>query len=555
MRSLLNELDDDLMLELDEVVRQNQLACLPFVKSGRTEALLHEEHPELAALLDRGRRVKIDSMAIQSRLHEDEIKFTAAGKGKESVAEDARQTPNVQSLRSGAAKSPRLPMTSPSLKSCASTNDLMFDMDDDDELEERDTVVDKKHTHNSNVVEDDDFDDYESRTFASSLTREGVWFDSKGKAFSPPHMDLGPSSLADVGGPGPAGCDDQDPSVHKTTANVTQLSNMKTPWKTASFTSTKQDLKDIMAQTTSKSPSQTVSGLLDRAINPDSVKASSGTKLSQKERKKQLQQQQLRQAIIASSPEAASSSSSPVPEKAASPWRTTSAGTRISLKDVLNSNKDNDAESPSHPHGRTSSQPQLTLRQTVPGNTATSKKKSTERDFPLQATQLRSVSSPNIIIPARSSPSIVHSRPSPQPLQTPHIANSSASPSMAIKSIRHNPIPIEPSLQLSMADILSQQQTEKDIIKGAVAKRSLQEIQEEQAFQEWWDQEEAATKARLLGEEAASKTQSGSRNRGGRAARGGKAKGRGGEGRGVERAERGGRGSAGSLGPAASAGK
>ena len=40
-----------------------------------------------------------------------------------------------------------------------------------------------------------------------------------------------------------------------------------------------------------------------------------------------------------------------------------------------------------------------------------------------------------------------------------------------------------------MADILVQQQTEKEVIKDAVAKRSLQEIQEEQAFQEWWDQE------------------------------------------------------------------
>ena len=40
-----------------------------------------------------------------------------------------------------------------------------------------------------------------------------------------------------------------------------------------------------------------------------------------------------------------------------------------------------------------------------------------------------------------------------------------------------------------MADILAQQQTEKDVSKEAVAKGSLQEIQEEQAFQEWWDQE------------------------------------------------------------------
>lgn len=51
-----------------------------------------------------------------------------------------------------------------------------------------------------------------------------------------------------------------------------------------------------------------------------------------------------------------------------------------------------------------------------------------------------------------------------------------------------------------MADILSQQQTEKEIIKEAAAKRSLQEIQEEQAFQEWWDEE--IRKARAEVEEA-----------------------------------------------------
>lgn len=88
-----------------------------------------------------------------------------------------------------------------------------------------------------------------------------------------------------------------------------------------------------------------------------------------------------------------------------------------------------------------------------------------------------------------------------------------------------------------MADILSQQQTEKDIIKEAVAKRSLQEIQQEQEFQEWWDQE--SRKVRLEEEEAAATMKGGegggARGRGGgtRAARG---KGRGGgSGRGRER--------------------
>src|SRR6266536_4095744 len=46
---LLNDLDEDLLVELDEIVRRNQLNCLPFEKSNRAELLLHERHPTLAA--------------------------------------------------------------------------------------------------------------------------------------------------------------------------------------------------------------------------------------------------------------------------------------------------------------------------------------------------------------------------------------------------------------------------------------------------------------------------------------------------------------------------
>jgi hypothetical protein len=51
----------------------------------------------------------------------------------------------------------------------------------------------------------------------------------------------------------------------------------------------------------------------------------------------------------------------------------------------------------------------------------------------------------------------------------------------------------EPSSALSLADIIVQQKREQDMVKEAVARRSLQEIQQEQAFQEWWDQESRRT--------------------------------------------------------------
>lgn len=49
-----------------------------------------------------------------------------------------------------------------------------------------------------------------------------------------------------------------------------------------------------------------------------------------------------------------------------------------------------------------------------------------------------------------------------------------------------------------MSDIIGQQKREQDLIKEAVAKRSLQEIQQEQAFQEWWDAEAARAREEEL---------------------------------------------------------
>jgi hypothetical protein len=75
----------------------------------------------------------------------------------------------------------------------------------------------------------------------------------------------------------------------------------------------------------------------------------------------------------------------------------------------------------------------------------------------------------------------------------------------SIQSVVHNPRAAEPALQLSLQEILEQQQYEKDIIKEAAAARSLQEIQAEQEFQEWWDKEAARMRedeefARLVAE-------------------------------------------------------
>ncbi|RSL94382.1 hypothetical protein CEP52_012657 [Fusarium oligoseptatum] len=83
----------------------------------------------------------------------------------------------------------------------------------------------------------------------------------------------------------------------------------------------------------------------------------------------------------------------------------------------------------------------------------------------------------------------------------------------------------EPTLGFTLADIIGQQEREQEAVKEAVAKRSLQEIQQEQAFQEWWDQESRRTQeeeARRKQKESRDKESKGARR--GRRGRGGKAK-------------------------------
>ncbi|MCJ1404093.1 hypothetical protein MMC11_007318 [Xylographa trunciseda] len=540
---LINELDDDLMLELDEVVRQNQLACLPFAKSGRAESELLERYPELAEILEKGKQVKIDSMAIKSRLHEDELKFSIAGKVKGKVDGDARRSPSDPLLLPDSSKSDLVEVRSPLLKSRTSAMDLMFDMDDDTETEVRDSASGKAFPSTRFGIDRGDYENHDSRAASSSLPNEEMWFDSRGKALSPPAKGLVPGSFTGLEASSPLAYGRENLGTPRTNENSKPedvgSAGDKAPWRGATFSSSKLDMKDIMAQASEKTRSQLSSALSSRRVSEDLLKAGTGTKLSQKERKKQLQQQQLKDKPTPP-PDFLSSGSTPLEEKPTSPWRTASTGTKVSLKDVLHSKKEKLTESPND-KGRTASNPSLTLRQTIPGTSVAAATISARQGNSHPMVTQRSISSPMTVARQMSTSPKQAARPSPRALPTPTSAGPSSSPTIAIKSIRHNPTPVEPSLQLSMADILSQQQTEKDIIKEAAAKRSLQEIQEEQAFQEWWDQEEAATRARLIEEEAAAKVPLGSNGRGGKSGRGGRGRGRAGLTRGRGRGGRGGR--------------
>jgi hypothetical protein len=106
----------------------------------------------------------------------------------------------------------------------------------------------------------------------------------------------------------------------------------------------------------------------------------------------------------------------------------------------------------------------------------------------------------------------------PTPISTGSITSPTPSAQPAIQSIRHSPLQetkrhgftSSPSSQLSLASILLQQQAEKDEIReAATTKHSLQDIQLEQEFQEWWDKESKRVMQQAEAEETAEAEEAG----------------------------------------------
>ena len=151
------------------------------------------------------------------------------------------------------------------------------------------------------------------------------------------------------------------------------------------------------------------------------------------------------------------------------------------------------------------------MRQTVAGSSASGKQKATETTSSQHAS-------------TSGSPSLLQTQ-NKSSTTDPSAQRLGAAP--VIQSIRHIPRPraAEPTTGLSMADILSQQQAEKTAIREAtISKRSLQEIQQEQEFQEWWDMESR----KVMEEERKKDVQARRDQRGARGGRGKGKKGRGG---------------------------
>ena len=250
-------------------------------------------------------------------------------------------------------------------------------------------------------------------------------------------------------------------------------------------------------------------------------------RMSQKDRKRQQQEAVQKK----SQPDAVTlASASPETESKGSPWQLASRGPKPSIKDILGVRVEGPATPvPSSTPPQRPSGPSHTLRQTVPGNVRSTSNSTNSTGKVEQHSGTRRASSSNV---QQTSPRPVSSRSTSAQISS-HQSPPPSTPPVKIQSIRHIPAPrphLDPddpyASNFSMSDIVSQQQLEKNAIKEAAAKRNLQEIQEEQAFQEWWDEESRRVQGETAKEEishkrAASRGGRGRRTRGTNAVRGG----------------------------------
>ncbi|KAF1845525.1 uncharacterized protein K460DRAFT_405781 [Cucurbitaria berberidis CBS 394.84] len=473
----LDELDEDLLLELNQVAHENQLAYLPFARSGRAEALLFDRYPELAERIERGKRAKVDAIVLSNK-HADADTFSTSFRAQS--LEEVSASPLRQRNRRRASKENKSPALAPTLKGRNSIQDLMFEMSDGDDDEDNTTrkIKPPRFMEPSN-------DSISVETPTGSL--EGPWATVRRQSRSEPHgFDRGDDIPLKSVSPLPP------PAVQET-----RMPGQ--PWGSSPLTGAKLDLKDIMAQTSTVPPSNLTIGL-SRGENERIAKAAHA-KLSQKERKRLQQAQQLGTPIAKAQPT----------PPAVSPWQ---ASHRKPSDSPIVAPTAQSSPKPSPQPPRTSSTPQLTMRQTVANNGIAAKHK----DKQVQAQSSRSASA--------SAPS------QNRPTATERGMSVSTDPIPTPRSVRHIPLPshspTSPSLNLSMMEILSLQEAEKTSIRDAAAKRSLQEIQQEQEFQQWWDQEsrrviEEEEQQKRVAERAVKNADRGRSSRG-RGERGGKTK-------------------------------
>ncbi|KAK8084919.1 hypothetical protein PG997_006190 [Apiospora hydei] len=461
---LLDNLDEELLVELDEVVRDNQLARCPFARSGRADLLLHERYPQLASDIDEERQRRVREMAYKAMSKDEEKKISSSFKARIGSLDDMSGVSLTPDKTRQKSRTPRNEPFSPELRPKNSQADLMFDMDEDGSSSVSSPSSPCPRPLDPGLRKE--LDQLPSLSESSWKAPKGKSIQRAGEAAASP-----PTHLA------------MRPALSSSSSGANKRISSSVPWAAAPLSTSKLGLQDIMNE--SKSTQSALSAEL--AAEKKEAAKLMPQKLSQKERKKFLQQQ----AEEAAREEAQAAQQRQTPwiqvdeKKAASPWKSSPAPPKTSIKDVLSS----ETKSPS-----------LAVPGAKPLVAAESSGKSTPRRtaspdtrFPGQnrsgsATPRGSAartSSSNLQAKA-AGPSQVSPSPSSVPENKPLMPHSKS-------YIRKTPRQSESLIGLGLADIIDHQRREQESVKEAVAKRSLQEIQQEQAFQEWWDQESRRT--------------------------------------------------------------
>ncbi|KAI1410503.1 hypothetical protein F5Y13DRAFT_74927 [Hypoxylon sp. FL1857] len=431
---LLDDLDEDLLLELDEVVRDNQLARCPFARSGRADLLLHERNPELAEDIDEERRRRVKEMAFRVNQRDDEKKLSSSFKVRiGSLDESAGLSPMPDKTRRKSKVARNEPFT-PELRARDSHADLIFAMD-----EEGSPTASNPVSPSPGPTKPGQQNDLDQLS-----TLAGPWRDPKGKAVeysvTPIATPPKPTSLT------PAGSH---------TGPVRRAPSGSNPWGPA-LTTSRLDLKEVLAESL---PSQSALSAGLAAEKKESGSKATPQKMSQKERKRQLQQQQAEQAARQES-QSQQSPWTKAGEKKESPWQKTPLVSQTSSTEA--------SGTPVVPLAGPKPKPLLAAEA------------SSSKSIP------RRTASPDTRFSGQRINSGPPTAPTAMQAKPQQIAPYSKS------YIKRAPRP-EQEMGLGLADIIGEQRREQEIVREAVAKRSLQEIQQEQAFQEWWDQESRRT--------------------------------------------------------------
>ncbi|KAL9947910.1 hypothetical protein ACHAQF_006048 [Verticillium nonalfalfae] len=441
----LDNLDEELLSELDDVVRQNQLARYPIARGGRAERLLYELYPELTLDIEEERIIRVKEMAFKAAT--DDRKTSVPYRTRFGSVEDVSGISPIQGIEKTRRKSKvnRNEPFSPMLRPKDSHADLMFDMD-----EEAPPISASPLRSPGQKLPN----------AQPSLSKGRV--DESTKASPQPNSLNIAESARSPGSVSPLAGPTQSPFTPKTPRGAgkdkTLASN--SPWGATPLSTSKLDLREVMTATPPKSA---LSASLAAQNTKESSPRASQPRMSQKERKKQQQAQaavQAAQELEARHPKAAWE-----PETSANklaPWKAVESGPKASLKDTLASSS---AAKPTPPAAVPKAKP-LVAAETAPSKSI---RRTASPDTRFSG-QSRKNSSPAV-------PTASTARDSPKPL-VPH-SKSYMTPARKTESY----------LGLGMEDIIVQQRLEQEAVREAVAKRSMQEIQQEQEFQQWWDLE------------------------------------------------------------------